>query len=122
MTVSKGEEHFSHDFLAVYTAFKGELTQGDLSIGQQWFRVWQAAHDSMRGSIQVRASEERQSGRVDVADALLAATAPSSVLANAADAELAAWRERFPQYRYRPQDDCIELVQQGSGVVDTKGN
>jgi hypothetical protein len=22
--------------------------------------------------------------------------------------ERAAWRERFPQYIYRPQDDCIE--------------
>ena len=24
-------------------------------------------------------------------------------------AEVAAWRERFPGYRYRPQDDCIQI-------------
>ena len=24
--------------------------------------------------------------------------------------ELAAWRERFPQYRYRPQDDMVGLI------------
>ena len=23
--------------------------------------------------------------------------------------ELAAWRERFPAYTYRPQDDCVAL-------------
>ena len=24
-------------------------------------------------------------------------------------AEVAAWRERFPQHTYRPQDDCVAL-------------
>ena len=24
-------------------------------------------------------------------------------------AEIAAWRERFPQYTYRPQDECVAL-------------
>ena len=26
------------------------------------------------------------------------------------EAELAAWRKRFPQYRYRPQDDIVGLI------------
>lgn len=25
------------------------------------------------------------------------------------EAELAAWKERFPKYEYRPQDDCVAL-------------
>lgn len=25
------------------------------------------------------------------------------------EAELAAWRSRFPQYEYRPQDECVAL-------------
>ena len=29
-------------------------------------------------------------------------------------AELAAWRERFPGYAYRPQDDCVTLKYQES--------
>lgn len=24
-------------------------------------------------------------------------------------AEVSAWRKRFPQYRYRPQDECVAL-------------
>lgn len=28
-----------------------------------------------------------------------------------AEAERDAWRARFPGYRYRPQDDCVELEQ-----------
>lgn len=43
-----GEQHFSADFLAVYTAFKGDLTRGDLAIGEQWFSVWLAAQQSTR--------------------------------------------------------------------------
>ena len=43
-----GEQHFSADFLTVYTAFKGELTRGDLATGEQWFSVWQAAQESTR--------------------------------------------------------------------------
>lgn len=30
-------------------------------------------------------------------------------LVNAADEEIAAWRERFPQYKFRPQDGCVAL-------------
>jgi hypothetical protein len=29
---------------------------------------------------------------------------------NALQKELTAWKERFPQYLYRPQDDCIALA------------
>lgn len=43
-----GEQHFSADFLTVYTAFKGDLTRGDLAIGEQWFSVWQAAQQATR--------------------------------------------------------------------------
>jgi hypothetical protein len=43
-----GESHFPADFLAVYTAFKGDLTRGDLAVGKQWFSVWQAAQESTR--------------------------------------------------------------------------
>ena len=26
------------------------------------------------------------------------------------EAEVIAWRDRFPQYRYRPQDDIVGLI------------
>lgn len=74
-----GEQHFTHDFLDVYPAFKGELTQGELGVGQQWFRIWQAAQLSMRQAMSVRAMVERRAGRVEVADAIDAAASESSV-------------------------------------------
>lgn len=27
------------------------------------------------------------------------------------DNEIAAWNKRFPQFQYRPQDDCVSLIQ-----------
>lgn len=56
----------------------------------------EVAHDNARLALKVGHKQARHA---------------AAELANAADAELAAWRERFPQHRYRPQDGCIELVQ-----------
>lgn len=81
MSTITGEQHFTADFLDIYPAFKGDLLPGDLATGQQWFRVWQAAQQSMRQAISVRAVVERRSGRVEVADALDAAASESSVQA-----------------------------------------
>lgn len=49
---------FSEDFLKRYPAFRGDLTPGDQSIGEQWFRIWQAAQDAARleAANRVRAS------------------------------------------------------------------
>lgn len=76
MTTSPGTALFSADFLAVYTAFIGDLTQGDVSLGAQWHRVWVDAQASMRAGILARAASERSGGRSEVADALEAAVVP----------------------------------------------
>lgn len=76
MTTTPGTALFSADFLAVYTAFKGDLSTGDVSLGAQWHRVWVDAQASMRAGMLARAARERSGGRSDVADALEAAVAP----------------------------------------------
>lgn len=77
MSSNIGTEHFSADLLAVFKAFKGDLTAGDLALGRQWFRVWEQAQEAMREAVQARAAQERRLGRVEVADALESAVAPS---------------------------------------------
>lgn len=37
-------------------------------------------------------------------------TAPYSVRITKLEAEVAAWRARFPEYKFRPQDDCVALL------------
>lgn len=81
MSTISGEQHFTADFLYIYPEFKGELSQVDIAKGQQWFRVWRAAQESMRQAICVRAVVERRAGRIEVADALDAAASESSVQA-----------------------------------------
>lgn len=34
--------------------------------------------------------------------------------------EITAWRDRFPQYRYRPQNDCVALDERGNSVWNGK--
>lgn len=36
-------------------------------------------------------------------------TAPYSLRVAELEAEVSAWRSRFTEYRYRPQDDCVAL-------------
>lgn len=43
------------------------------------------------------------------ADFMLAATRDAQEQGGKHVAEVLAWRERFPQYVYRPQDDCVSL-------------
>lgn len=47
----------------------------------------------------------------DLIYVVLKSAAPPAAEKDAA--ELAAWRERFPQYVYRPQDDCVSLKEHG---------
>jgi len=42
---------------------------------------------------------------------LEAAANPATIAALLAEVD--AWQERFPQYRYRPQDDCVALQEVG---------
>jgi len=65
---------FSEDFLQRYRAFRGDLSPGDQRIGEQWFAVWKDAQESAAQALQLRAAVERRAGRVEVADALEAAS------------------------------------------------
>lgn len=38
------------------------------------------------------------------------ANEPEPIRSNLIEAEVAAWRARFPRYIYRPQDDCVSLA------------
>lgn len=75
---------FSEDFLQRYPAFRGELSPGDQRIGEQWFAVWTNAQESAAEALQLRAAAERKAGRVEVADALEAASTSLDVIDQAA--------------------------------------
>lgn len=52
-----------------------------------------------------RLNDSLLAGGNDYSDVLLDAAEELAQLRRA----VAAWQSRFPQYAYRPQDDCIEL-------------
>jgi len=72
--------------------------------------------EALRGCVKMVANMLRRDGtpsRVEAADelekAFAALASPSLQPEPVGIGEVAAWRERFPAYVYRPQDDCVSL-------------